>query len=226
MKLHRYLEGVSVTAFGLGNRLIIRAVRPHAEKVTVTRQQVGGALALGLFLSPVLARPVARYAPTTITVLLVLWVVVAVVVGNTEAAAELAEADQAAKEKAAKAKTGDQGEASTEAGPDDSDDQDDELQDAPVDADLHALIRHVAGMSDQGTAAHLSQVLEEGQARGLFGGWKVPDLRAHLEGLGVALVEGKKLTFNGRQRNRLAVLLDALPEAAPGTVPAVAQKAA
>ncbi|MFD8785968.1 hypothetical protein [Kitasatospora sp. NPDC059599] len=214
MKLHRYLEGVSVTAFGLGNRLIIRAVRPHVEKVTITRQQVGGALALGLFFSPVLARPVARYAPTTVTVLLVLWVVVAVVVGNTEAAAELAEADQAAKEKAAKA------------GPDDSDDQDDELQDAPAEADLYALVRYVAGMSDQGTAAHLSQVLEEGQGRGLFGHWKVPDLRAHLEGLGVALVEGKKLTFNGRQRNRLAVLLDALPEAAPGTVPAVAQKAA
>ncbi|MFF4813262.1 hypothetical protein ACFY2K_01620 [Kitasatospora sp. NPDC001309] len=226
MKLHRYLEGVSVTAFGLGNRLIIRAVRPHVEKVTITRQQVGGALALGLFLSPVLARPVARYAPTTVTVLLVLWVVVAVVVGNTEAAAELAEADQAAKEKPAKAKAEEQEEAAAKAGPDDSDDQDDELQDAPAEADLYALVRYVAGMSDQGTAAHLSHVLEEGQARGLFGGWKIPDLRGHLEGLGVGLVEGKKLTFNGRQRNRLAVLLDALPEAAPGTVPAVAQKAA
>ncbi|MFF2075613.1 hypothetical protein ACFVXG_12765 [Kitasatospora sp. NPDC058162] len=226
MKLHRYLEGVSMTAFGLGNRLIIRAVRPRVEKVSITRQQVGGALALGLFLSPVLARPVARYAPTTVTVLLVLWVVVAVVVGNTEAAAELAEADQTAKEKAAKVKAGGQEEASAEAGPDDPDDQDDELQDAPAEADLYALVRHVAAMSDQGTAAHLSQVLEEGQARGLFGGWKVPDLRGHLEGLGVGLVEGKKLTFNGRQRNRLAVLLDALPEAAPGTVPAVAQKAA
>ncbi|MEV7020909.1 hypothetical protein [Kitasatospora sp. NPDC093558] len=226
MKLHRYLEGVSVTAFGLGNRLIIRAVRPHAEKVSVTRQQVGGALALGLFFSPVLARPVARYAPPAVTVFLVLWMVVAVVAGNTRAAAELAKADQAAKEKAAKAKAGDHGEASTKAEPDDSADQDDELQDAPADADLYALVRYVAAMSDQGTAAHLSHLLEEGQARGLFGGWKIPDLRAHLEGLEVALVEGKKLTFNGRQRNRLAVLLDALPEAAPGTVPAVVRKAA
>jgi hypothetical protein len=116
----------------------------------------------------------------------------------------------------------------TEGGPAEGEpaDQDAELQDAPADANLYALIRYVAGMSDQGTAAHLSHVLEEGQARGLFGGWKVPDLRARLEGLGVALVEGKKLTFNGRQRNRLAVLLEALPESAPGTVPAVLQQAA
>ncbi|MFJ2866373.1 hypothetical protein [Kitasatospora sp. NPDC087314] len=226
MKLRRYLEGVSVTAFGLGNRLIIRAVRPHVEKVTITRQQVGGALALGLFFSPVLARPAARYAPTTVTVLLVLWVVVAVVVGNTEAAAELAEADQAAKEKAAKAKAGSQEEVSAEAGPDDSDDQDDELQDAPADADLYALVRYVAAMSDQGTAAHLPDLLAEGQKRRLFGGWEQGDLKAHLAALNAPLVEGKKLTFGGRQRNRQAVLLDGLPEGTPGTVPAVVQPAA
>ncbi|KJS56306.1 hypothetical protein VM98_07765 [Streptomyces rubellomurinus subsp. indigoferus] len=214
MKLHRYLEGVSLTAFGAGNRRIIRAVRPHAKKARLTRQQVGGGLALLAFFSPVLAHPVARYAPTTITVVLVLWVVVAVVVGNTSPDAESEADDQALAD------------ASGEAGPDDAEDQDDELQDAPADADLYALVRYVAGMSDQGTAAHLSHVLEEGQARDLFGGWKVPDLRAHLEGLGVALVEGKKLTFNGRQRNRLAVLLNALPDTAPGTVPAVVRKAA
>ncbi|GAA2129868.1 hypothetical protein GCM10009760_01610 [Kitasatospora kazusensis] len=215
MKPHRYLEGISLTAFGAGNRRMIRAVRPHAGKVRLTRQQLGGGLALLAFFSPVLARPVARYAPTAITVALVLWVVVAVVVGNTASPGTESGAD---------------GEALAgtwaEAGRDGCDGQDDELQDAPADADLYALIRYVAGMSDQGTAAHLSHVLEEGQARGLFGGWKIPDLRARLEGLGVALVEGKKLTFNGRQRNRLAVLLEALPESAPGTVPAVLHKAA
>ncbi|MFJ9459167.1 hypothetical protein ACIRST_29280 [Kitasatospora sp. NPDC101447] len=219
MKPSQYLAGVSVTALGLGNRLIIRALRPHTAKVQVTKQQIGGAVGLLAFLSPVLARPVARYGPTTITVLLVLWVVVAVVVGNTEAAAELAKADADKAEKAkagARAASGEQAEAN----------QDDALQDAPADVDLYALIRYVAQMSDQGTAAHLSQVLEEGQARGLFDGWQVPDLRAHLEGMGVALVEGKKLTFNGRQRNRLAVAVDALPETSPGTVPAVVQDAA
>ncbi|MEV7935268.1 hypothetical protein AB0O82_03915 [Kitasatospora sp. NPDC088264] len=214
MKLHRYLEGVSLTAFGAGNRRIIRTVRPHIGKVRLTKQQVGVAVAVLAFLSPALARPAARYAPTVITVALVLWVVVAVVVGNASPDADSAVDDQALAD------------VSTEAGPDDGEDQGDELQDAPVDADLFALIRYVAGMSDQGTAAHLSHVLKEGQARALFGGWKVPDLKAHLEDLGVALVEGKKLTFNGRQRNRLAVLLDALPESAPGTVPTVAQKAA
>ncbi|MFD8701741.1 hypothetical protein ACFV1W_03830 [Kitasatospora sp. NPDC059648] len=227
MKPRQYLAGVSVTAFGLGNRLIIRTIRPRAKDIKVTRQQVGGALALGLFFAPVLARPVARYAPTTITVLLVLWVVVAVVAGNTAAAAELAMADaekraEGAADKAKKAKAGDRAETGEPA----EAEQADELQDAPADADLYALIRYVAQMSDQGTAAHLSHVLEEGHARGLFGGWQLPDLRAHLEGLGVALVEGKKLTFNGRQRNRLAVAVDALPETAPGTVPAVAQDAA
>jgi hypothetical protein len=85
---HPYLGGISLTALGLGNRLIIRTLKPHASKVRVTRQQVWGAVGLAAFLSPVLARPVARYAPTTLTVLLVLWVVVAVVLGNTDAAAE------------------------------------------------------------------------------------------------------------------------------------------
>lgn len=229
MKPLRYLEGVSLTAFGLGNRLIIRVIRPH---VKVTRQQVGGALGLGLFFSPVLARPVARYAPTTIAVVVVLWVIIAVAIGNTKAADELAKADKATREKAArekaamkaKASSGAKTEDSEEASSEEGDDQGDEPQDAPSDADLYALIRYVAGMSDQGTAAHLSHVLEEGQARGLFEAWTVSDLRAHLEDLGVALVEGKKLTFNGRQRNRLAVQLDALPESAPGTVPAVLQK--
>ncbi|MFI6153309.1 hypothetical protein ACIBCA_11495 [Kitasatospora sp. NPDC051170] len=201
---------MSLTAFGAGNRRIIRAVRPHAAKVRFTKQQVGGAVALLAFLSPALARPVARYAPTVVTVALVLWVVVAVVVGNAALSADAAADDQAL----------------AEVEQDDSEDQDDELQAAPADADLFALVRYIAGMSDQGTAAHLSHVLDEGQARGLFEGWKVADLRAHLEGLGVALVEGKKLTFNGRQRNRLAVLLEALPESAPGTLPAVARKAA
>ncbi|MFJ6382982.1 hypothetical protein ACIQI7_23640 [Kitasatospora sp. NPDC092039] len=235
MKPHHYLEGASLTALGRGNRLIIRAIRPHTAKLKVTRQQIGGALALAAFLSPVLARPVARYAPTTITVLLVLWVVAAVAVGNTKAAAELAQADEAAHDKAAgkkpaenaaARKDGDSAETASPSEQDDAGVQADEPQDTPADADLYALVRYVAEMSDQGTAAHLSHVLEEGQARGFFEGWAVADLRAHLESLGVALIEGKKLTFNGRPRNRLAVALDALPETAPGAVPAVLRKAA
>ncbi|MEV7354414.1 hypothetical protein [Kitasatospora sp. NPDC091276] len=229
---HPYLGGISLTALGLGNRLIIRAVRPHAARLKVTKQQVGGALGLAVFFSPVLARPVARYAPTTITVVLVLWVVVAVVVGNTKAAVELAEADTKAREEAAegkaartaKSRSGASAEASAEAEPDYADDQEDEPQDPPADADLYALIRHVAAQSDQGTAAHLPDLLTEGQHRGWFGGWEQADLWAHLEALGAHLVKGKKLTFDGRQRNRQAVLLEGLPESDPGTVPAVLQK--
>ncbi|MGA5818825.1 hypothetical protein ACPC54_13330 [Kitasatospora sp. NPDC094028] len=210
MKLHHYLEGISLTAFGAGNRRIIRALRPHASKIKVTRQQAGGALALTVFFSPVLARPVARYAPTVITVALVLWVVVAVVVGNTTSPDTESATDDALAN------------ASAEAGPDDSEDQDDELQDAPSDATLYALIRYVAGMSDQGTAAHLPDLLAEGQKRGLFSGWEQADLKAHLTTCGAPLVEGKKLTFGGRQRNRQAVLLEGLPEADPAPGPTLA----
>ncbi|MFJ7274687.1 hypothetical protein [Kitasatospora sp. NPDC098663] len=230
MKPHQYLTGVSVTALGLGNRLIIRALKPH---VKITRQQVGGSIGLGLFFSPVLARPIARYAPTTFTVVLVLWVVVAVAVGNTKAATKLAEADKEAREKAAKekaakneAKADGRKEVSPETEQDEADDQDDDLQDAPADADLYALVRHVAAQSDQGTAAHLPDLLAEGQQRGMFEGWEQTDLKAHLAALGAPLVEGKKLTFGGRQRNRQAVLLEGLPESDPGTVPVVVQKAA
>ncbi|MGW3183852.1 hypothetical protein ACWDD9_31745 [Kitasatospora sp. NPDC001119] len=238
-----YLKGANLTALGLGTRLIIRAARPHAAKLKVTKQQVGGAIGLGLFFSPVLARPVARYAPTTITVLLVLWVIVAVSVGNTKAAADLAAADEEAREKAAEEKAAKKAaakaspdakaeSASPSAGtpspaePDGAGAPADEPQDAPADADLYALVRHVAAMSDQGTAAHLPDLLAEGQKRGLFGGWEQADLKDHLEALGAPVVEGKKLTFDGRQRNRQAVLLKGLPERAPGTVPAVLQKTA
>lgn len=74
------------------------------------------------------------------------------------------------------------------------------------------LIREVAALSDQGTAAHLQQLLEVGQQRGHFGGWTLADLKDHLVELRLTVVDGKKLTFDGRQRNRQAVLL---PEPAP-----------
>lgn len=88
----------------------------------------------------------------------------------------------------------------------------------PPEAVLLDLIREVAALSDQGTAAHLQHLLEIGQQRGHFGGWTLADLKDHLAELRLTVVDGKKLTFGGRQRNRQAVLL-------PELIPAVLQKA-
>ena len=111
-------------------------------------------------------------------------------------------------------------------GLDDADEPEVELQEPPADSTLYALIRHVAALSDQGTAAHRPDLLDEGQKRGLFASWDQADLKAHLTALGAPLVEGKKLTFEGRQRNRQAVLLDGLPAADPAPVPAPTRGAA
>jgi hypothetical protein len=99
------------------------------------------------------------------------------------------------------------------------------IQDSPDEAVLWALIRHTAALTKQGTAAHLQAVLDEGQRRGEFGDWTVADLAEELASYGVPVVEGKKLTVGGRDRNRKAVLLAALPEADPAPVPAIVQGA-
>lgn len=149
---------------------------------------------------------VGRWLPTVASAAATLWVLAALAAGQghvPEAATEGAEA------------TG-------EATPADDGEWIDEEPPLPV---LLALIRHVANTSDQGTAAHLDDVLAEGQKRGLFGGWEKADLKAHLtEDLGLP-VEELKLHFRRRQRVRLGVRLKALPEVDPAPVPAVLQKA-
>lgn len=196
----RYLEGVSLPAFARGNRRIIAAVKSRTE-VTVTWKHAAGTAGAVLFFWPV----VGKWVPTMVTVTVVLWVVTAVVVGSAaghpQAAADTPTADQAAEQEA-------------------------EPQEAPAAEVLYALIRHTAARSDQGTAAHLDDVLAEGHKRGLLGGWEKADLKEHLTALGAPLVEGKKLTFGGRQRNRQAVLLEGLPEADPAPVPALTARAA
>ncbi|MCG6493422.1 hypothetical protein [Kitasatospora sp. A2-31] len=103
------------------------------------------------------------------------------------------------------------------------DDTDEWIQDSPPEAVLWALIRHTAALTRQGTAAHLQAVLEEGQRRGEFGDWTVADLTEELASYGVPVVGQKKLTVEGRNLNRSAVLLAALPEADSAPVPAIRQ---
>lgn len=167
-------------------------------------KRAGGTIAVLVLLWPL----VGAWLPTVVTVTALLWVLAALVAGQaqpeTEAAAEARQTE------APPAAPADDGELIDEEPP------------LPV---LLALIRHVAATSDQGTAAHLDDVLAEGQKRGLFGGWEKADLKAHLtDDLGLP-VEELKLHFRRRQRVRLGVRLKALPEAAPAPVSAVLQKA-
>ncbi|MFB7473997.1 hypothetical protein [Kitasatospora sp. NPDC056184] len=106
------------------------------------------------------------------------------------------------------------------------DDADEWIQDSPDEAVLWALIRHTASLTRQGTGAHLQAVLDEARKRGEMTDWKVADLTEELASYGVPVVEGKKLTVDGRNRNRMAVLLEALPEADPAPFPAIVQSAA
>ncbi|WP_153472191.1 hypothetical protein [Streptomyces kaniharaensis] len=245
--MRELFEGVSLAAFARGNRRIIAAVKArstvaepdpckhpdhkkpaHAEhcashpapKATpadteqtehpfVTwAKRIGGAAGVLVLLWPMVGKWVPTVGAGTVT----LWVLAALVMGQEQAADDSAE-------KAGPAATAD-------SSPEADDQEDDEIQDAPPAATLYALIRHVAGLSDQGTAAHLSQVIEEGEKRSLLGGWEVADLSDHLGSLGVPVVEKKKLHFSGRQRVRSAVLLAALPQADPAAVPAVSSGAA
>jgi hypothetical protein len=236
----RYLEGVNLRAFAAGNRRIITAVKARATTVepdpckhpdhkkpshaehcashpapkapladaehpfVTWAKRLGGTAGVLVLLWPM----VGKWLPTATAGSLTLWVLAALVAGQDRPADATAQAPAAS------------------TSPKADYDQDDEIQKPPADTTLYALIRHVAGLSDQGTAAHLSQVIEEGEKRSLLGGWEVADLSDHLADLKVPVVEKKKLTFSGRQRVRSAVLLTALPEAEPATVPAVASGAA
>lgn len=99
------------------------------------------------------------------------------------------------------------------------------IQDSPDEAILWALIRHTAGLTKQGTAAHLQAILEEARKRGEMTDWTVSDLAEELASYKVPVVEQKKLTIGDRQYNRAAVLLTDLPEADPAPVPAIVQAA-
>lgn len=234
-----YLQGVSLASFAAGNRRIIAAVKarsadaepdpcehpdhkkpshaahcashptPQApadntENPFLTwSKRIGGAICVLVLLWPL----VGRWLPTVGAVAGLLWVLVALVAGQGHAPAAPKSAEKPATEETA----ADDGEWIDEEPP------------MPV---LLALIRHVASLSDQRTAAHLPDLLAEGQQRGLFGDWTQPDLKAHLTDLKLPVVEKKKLTFSGRQYTRQAVLLEGLPEVDPAPVPAVLRKAA
>jgi hypothetical protein len=236
-----YLKGVNLATFAAGNRRIVAAIKARntepgpepcehpehkrpshaehcashpaakAEQGDVKRPFVmwawraGGTAGVLWLFWPL----VGAWLPTAVTVSVLLWVLAALVAGQGHVpAAASGEAEKGA--------------ASGQAAADDDGEWIDEEPPLQV---LLALIRHVANTSDQGTAAHLDDVLTEGQRRGLFGGWEKADLKAHLmEDLGLP-VEELKLTFRRRQRVRLGVRLKALPEAVPAPVPAVLQKA-
>lgn len=246
--MRAYLAGVNLAAFARGNRRLITGAKKmlrksepdpcqhpehkkpqHAEhcsahpapKTAATgtslkeragkrAEEWGPWLGGAAIIVYVWHHQITRWVPVFLTTFVTLWVLAALVAGQERPAGATASAAAPVVD------------ASLEA----DDDQDDEIQDAPADATLYALIRHVAGFTKQGTAAHLSQVLEEGEKRGLLGGWEVEDLREHLTALGVPVVEKKKLTVGGLDRTRMAVLLAALPADDPAPVPAVASDAA
>lgn len=200
--MRRYLEGCTLAALLHGHRVLV--VKGKSKINYRPRwKHAGGAVVVGYLLWPI----VGPVVPTVFTVTTVVWIITAMAIGasgaGTKAVPDFPDAEQL----------------------DDGDEPEAELQDPPADATLYALIRHVAALSDQGTAAHLPELLSEGQKRGLFAGWEQADLKAHLTTLGAPLVEGKKLTFGGRQRNRQAVLLDGLPAADPAPVPALTRGA-
>jgi len=200
--MKRYLEGCTLSAFWRGSRVLVVTVKSHV-RYRPTWKHVAGAVAGAYFLWPMIDKSLIRVRPvlpTVLTVTATVWLVAAMAIGAS-------------------------GAKPVPGSPDDVEQLDDgepeeERQDPPADTALYALIRDVAGTSDQGTAAHLPDLLAEGQRRGLFSGWEQADLKAHLTALGAPLSEGKKLTFGGRPRNRQAVLLDGLPEAEPAPVPA------
>jgi hypothetical protein len=205
--MKRYLEGCTWAAFWRGSHVMVAKVAPHIS-YRPTWKHAGLAAGATYFMWPTvgkLLREVRPVLPTVLTVTVVVWCVTAMAIGASGAGT--------------KAATGSPGVEQ----PDDGGEPDGELQEAPAEETLWALVRHVAALSDQGTAAHLPHLLSVGQGRGLFGGWQQADLKAHLLALGAPLVEGKKLTFGGRPYNRQAVLLDGLPAVDPAPVPAPVQ---
>jgi hypothetical protein len=149
--------------------------------------------------------------PTVTGASLALWVIIALIAGQPESTPKAAEQTT---------------ESTTDPAPTGSpQDADEWIQDSPPEAVLWALIRHTAALTKQGTAAHLQAVLDEARKRGEMTDWTVTDLAEELASYGVPVAEQKKLTIGGRQYNRIAVLLDALPEADPAPVPAIVQPA-
>ena len=201
--MRRYLEGCTLAALLQGHRVMVVKGKSKIG-FRPSWKHAGGAVAVTYFLWPV----VGPVLPTALTVTAVVWTITAMAIGasgaGTKTAPDSPDAEQL----------------------DGADEPEVELQEPPTDATLYALVRHVAALSDQGTAAHLDDVLAEGQRRSLFGGWEKADLKEHLGDVGAPVVEGKKLTFSGRQRVRQAVLLDGLPAADPAPVPALTREAA
>jgi len=180
-------------------------VEPSEHPFLTWVKRAGGTGAVLVLLWPL----VGAWLPTTVTVSVLLWVLAALIAGQAQPETDAAAETQPEAPPAGPA----------------AEDDGEWIDEAPAPAVLFALIRHVAATSDQGTAAHLPDLLAEGQRRGLFGDWKQPDLKDYLLEIGAPFEEKKKLTFRGRQRTRQAVLLKGLPEADPAPVPAVLQKA-
>jgi hypothetical protein len=236
--MRQYLAGVSVAAFGRGNRRIIAAVKargtvappdpcahpdhkkpshaehcashpapsvatdePHPFKVWAWR--LGGTAAALFFLWPL----VGKWVPTTLAATVTVWALAALIAGQEGAPAAAGSTEASSPTELAGTAL----------------DDEEWIQAAPAPDALWALIRHTAGLTKQRTAAHLQAVLEEGVKRGQFDAWTVTDLADELAALGVPVVDGKKLTVGGRDRNRMAVLLADLPQADPAPVPAVLQ---
>jgi hypothetical protein len=196
-------------------KAIAKATAAHAEADKASRAErrerigstLGGGTLVAVVAGPVSWQLIGPWVPVTIWSGIGLWCIAA-----------MAHAPKATEKAAPEPDLG--------AVPADVPDAPDEwIQDSPSEAVLWTLIRHTAALTKQGTAAHLQAVLDEGQRRGEFGDWTVADLAEELASYGVPVVEGKKLTVEGRDRNRKAVLLSALPEADPAPVPALAEPA-
>jgi hypothetical protein len=191
-----------------------KAVHAEADKVARAekRDRIGSVLAGGILVvlvaAPVSWQLVGPWVPMATWSGIGLWCVAAMAHAPKAAAKATPEPDL--------------GEAPA-ATPDDADEW---IQDSPSEAVLWALIRHTAALTKQGTAAHLQAVLDEARKRGEMTDWTVSDLTEELASYGVPVVEGKKLTVGGRDRNRKAVLLEALPPAEPGPFPVLVRPAA
>ncbi|MFH8380656.1 hypothetical protein ACH4E7_06900 [Kitasatospora sp. NPDC018058] len=243
--MSRYLEGVSLAAFARGNRRMLAPLKAHAadkrkghgEALAAWKERRAKALeikdpeqrakALDDLRGERPTSPLLVAAGCTVVAAVIvwpmlhghhaallagavtLWVLAALIVGQTGG------------DTPAKATTA----TSAEEASSPPDDDGEWIQESPAPEVLWALIRHTAGLTKQGTAAHLQAILDEGQKRGEFDGWDVTELGGELEALGVRVIEKKKLTLGGKDHTRKAVLLSDLPEADPATVPAIVQGA-
>ena len=150
--MRNYLEGCTLTALLYGHRFLVVTVKSKIS-YRPTWKHTGVAAAAVYFLWPVVRRALPTLVPV-VTVTATVWFVAAMAIAASGAGRKLA-TDAPGTEHL-------DGELA------------DEVQDPPAEATLYALIREVAARSDQGTAAHLPDLLDEGQKRGLFGGWGQP----------------------------------------------------